>query len=281
MTLEAFAPTKTRRPGPRDLSIRRLDYHYVVEGSDVATIALSGIDLDVPQGRFVCLVGQSGCGKSTLLNLVAGLLKATSGEIRFDDQVVEAPGTDRSVVFQHASLLPWRDVRGNIRFGMEMQRRFSADEMDRRTKRATEMVGLAGFGQHFPSQLSGGMQQRVNLARALATDPLMLLLDEPFSALDSQTREVMQAETLRIWNENAKTVLFVTHQIDEAVFLADEIVVMAPRPGRVVSRIPVPFARPRSLDLKRSPEFQATCDHIWSVIGDNAPGGSEPEEAVR
>lgn len=281
MTVEASTPPVARRAGPRDLSIRGLDYHYVAEGSDVATVALSGIDLDVPQGRFVCLVGQSGCGKSTLLNLVAGLLKATSGEIRFDDQRIEAPGTDRSVVFQHASLLPWRDVRGNIRFGMEMQRRFSAVEMDRRTERATEMVGLAGFGQHFPSQLSGGMQQRVNLARALATDPLMLLLDEPFSALDSQTREVMQAETLRIWNENAKTVLFVTHQIDEAVFLADEIVVMAPRPGRVVNRIPIPFARPRSLDLKRSPEFQAMCDHIWSIIRQNAPGGPDTQEAVR
>ena len=280
MTPQSEAGALHSRIGPRDFLIRELDYHYVAEGSDVETIALSNVNLDVPRGRFVCLVGQSGCGKSTLLNLVAGLLKATAGEIRFDDQIIQAPGTDRSVVFQQASLLPWRDVAGNIRFGMEMQRRFSAAEMDRRTARFMEMVGLGGFGGHFPSQLSGGMQQRVNLARALATDPLMLLLDEPFSALDSQTREVMQAETLRIWSENAKTVLFVTHQIDEAVFLADEIVIMAPRPGRVVERVPVDFARPRTLDLKRTPEFQTMCDHIWSVIRKSDPRGLAAEEAV-
>lgn len=260
------------------LRITDLTYHYVTAHSEAATVALSDVNYSAQRGRFICLVGQSGCGKSTLLNVIAGLLKATSGEIRFVGNEISAPGRDRSVVFQHASLLPWRNVSGNIRLGMEMQRRFDRGEMDQRTARYLDMVGLSGFGDHYPAQLSGGMQQRVNLARALATDPKMLLMDEPFAALDSQTREVMQAETLRIWAADAKTVVFVTHQIDEAVFLADEVVVMAPRPGRIVERVDIPFARPRDLSIKRSGEFQDMCDHIWSIIRKNDPRGVTAEE---
>jgi NitT/TauT family transport system ATP-binding protein len=173
---------------------------------------------------------------------------------------------DRAVVFQHASLLPWRTVAGNIRYGMELQRRFDGATMTERADYFTKLVGLGGFERHYPSELSGGMQQRTNLARALAADPVVLLMDEPFAALDAQTREFMQSELLKIWAQTRKTVLFITHQINEAVYLADRVAVMSSRPGRLKGLFTIPFGRPRTLALKRDPQFLEIEDQIWKLI---------------
>lgn len=230
------------------------------------TLALSNVSLTVEDGEFLAIVGPSGCGKTTMLNIVAGLLPYNEGSVKIDGNVTAGPGTDRAVVFQHASLLPWRTIAGNVRYGMEMQRRVDKATMAERTDKFIEMVGLKGFEKHFPGELSGGMQQRVNLARALAADPAVLLMDEPFAALDAQTREFMQAELLKIWAQARKTVLFITHQINEAVYLADRVVVMGPRPGRVKGVFDIPFGRPRGLSLKRDPKFLEIEDAIWGLV---------------
>jgi NitT/TauT family transport system ATP-binding protein len=194
------------------------------------------------------------------------LLPYEEGSVSIDGKRVAGPGIDRAVVFQQSSLLPWRTIARNVRYGMELQRRFDAATMDERTDYFIKLVGLTGFERHFPSELSGGMQQRVNLARALAADPTVLLMDEPFAALDAQTREFMQSELLKIWAKARKTVLFITHQINEAIYLADRVVVMSARPGRVKDIFTVPFARPRSLSLKRDPQFLQIEDKVWQLI---------------
>ena len=214
----------------------------------------------------MAIVGPSGCGKTTLLNIVAGLLPYEVGTVSIDGKRISGAGIDRAVVFQHASLLPWRTVAGNVRYGMEMQKRFDRAVMTERTDYFIKLVGLEGFERHYPSELSGGMQQRVNLARATAADPLVLLMDEPFAALDAQTRELMQAELLKIWAAAHKTVLFITHQINEAVYLADRVAVMSGRPGRVKEVFPIPFERPRPLSLKRDPRFHEIEDAIWQIV---------------
>ena len=229
-------------------------------------VALSDVSVSVNDGEFMAIVGPSGCGKTTLLNIVAGLLPYEKGDVTIDGKRVHGPGIDRAVVFQHSSLLPWRTIAGNIRYGMELQKRFDKNTMRERTEYFMKMVGLNGFEKHYPSELSGGMQQRVNLARALAADPEVLLMDEPFAALDAQTREFMQAELLKIWAQARKTVLFITHQINEAVYLADRVVVMSARPGRVKSVFPIPFDRPRTLSLKRDPRFLEIEDAIWQLV---------------
>jgi NitT/TauT family transport system ATP-binding protein len=226
--------------------------------------------LQVKPGEFVCIVGPSGCGKTTLLNVVAGLLRYQHGDMHIGGRAVNGPGIDRAMVFQQASLLPWRTVRGNVRYGMEMQRRFDEATMARVAEHYIGLVGLSGFEDHYPSALSGGMQQRVNLARALATDPQLLLMDEPFAALDAQTREFMQAELLKIWAQTGKTVVFITHQIDEAVYLADRVVVMGTRPGRIKGDFSVPFERPRLLAIKHDPLFHRLSRDIWALIEEEA-----------
>jgi NitT/TauT family transport system ATP-binding protein len=230
--------------------------------------ALRAIDMAVERGAFVSLVGPSGCGKTTFLRIVAGLEAATSGELLLDGRPVRRPGNDRGFVFQSDNLLPWRTVLANALIGPEIAGRTGPDER-RRTLDLLRLVGLDGFEDYYPRQLSGGMRQRVNLARALAIDPEVLLMDEPFSALDAQTREIMQTELLRIWNEGRKTVLFVTHQIDEAVFLSDRVLVFGRRPGRIVESIDVELPRPRLLALKRTPEFVHYVDRIWRLIEDD------------
>jgi NitT/TauT family transport system ATP-binding protein len=252
------------------VEIDRMTYRYWMEREEREFVAFADVSLNIAEGEFVCICGPSGCGKTTLLNIVAGLLTYDEGSLRVGGVRVNGPGVSRSMVFQHASLLPWRTVAGNVRYGMEMQRRFDRKTMDERTGQFVRMVGLGGFESSYPSELSGGMQQRVNLARALATDPEVLLLDEPFAALDAQTRELMQSELLKIWSRAGKTVLFITHQIDEAVFLADRVVVMGTRPGRIKGEFEVPFERPRSLALKRAPAFLATCDQIAGLIDNEA-----------
>jgi NitT/TauT family transport system ATP-binding protein len=241
-------------------------------------LALRDINVDVARGEFVSLVGPSGCGKTTLLRIIAGLEDASAGQVVLDGRVVRAPGGDRGFVFQNDNLLPWRTVFANAIIGREVAGAVNAFEK-KRTLDLLKLVGLEGFENYYPRQLSGGMRQRVNLARALAIDPEILLMDEPFSALDAQTREIMQTELLRIWDKGRKTVLFVTHQIDEAVFLSDRILVLGRRPGRIQEDVAVALPRPRALAIKRTPEFVHYVDHIWRLIEDDVRASVIEEHA--
>ena len=226
---------------------------------------LQDIDVAVERGEFIAVVGPSGCGKTTFLRIVAGLEPASSGTILLDDKALSGPGGNRGFVFQNDSLLPWRTVLGNALIGPEVAGQMGPKERQR-TLDLLKLVGLGGFEGYYPRQLSGGMRQRVNLARALAIDPEILLMDEPFASLDAQTREIMQTELMRIWEQGRKTVLFVTHQIDEAVFLSDRVLVFARRPGRVQESVEIRLPRPRDLAIKRSPEFVEYVDRIWRLI---------------
>ena len=214
-------------------------------------VALRGFDLDVKDGEFVCLLGPSGCGKTTVLRIIAGLEDKTSGSVKLNGREISFAGSDRGMVFQEFALFPWRTVRKNIEFGLEVKR---IPEGNRAaiSQKYIDLVGLTGFEDAHPTELSGGMKQRVGIARALANEPEVLLMDEPFGALDAQTRNLMQKELLRIWAATNKTILFVTHSVDEAVFLADRIVVMTARPGKVRETIDVGLARPRD---RTSQEF--------------------------
>ena len=226
---------------------------------------ISNIGVTIGEGEFISIVGPSGCGKTTFLRIVAGLEESSGGEVRIDDTVVKGPGIDRGFVFQNDNLLPWRTVLDNALIGPEVSGGSDAAAKSR-TMDLLNLVGLEGFEKYFPRQLSGGMRQRVNLARALAIDPKILLMDEPFAALNAQTREIMQTELIRIWEQGRKTVLFVTHQIDEAVFLSDRVLVFARRPGRIREIVEIDLPRPRNLSLKRTPEFAKYVDLIWGMI---------------
>jgi NitT/TauT family transport system ATP-binding protein len=230
--------------------------------------ALQDINLGVERGEFIAVVGPSGCGKTTFLRIVAGLELASAGEVKLDGREVTRPGVDRGFVFQTDNLLPWRTVFANAIIGREVAGHVGPADR-RRTMELLKLVGLEGFENYHPRQLSGGMRQRVNLARALAIDPEILLMDEPFSSLDAQTREIMQTELMRIWEAGRKTVLFVTHQIDEAVFLADRVLVFARRPGRLRENVAIELSRPRALAIKRTAEFVRYVDHIWRLIEDD------------
>jgi NitT/TauT family transport system ATP-binding protein len=240
--------------------------------------ALRDINVDIGRGDFVSVVGPSGCGKTTFLRIVAGLEPATAGQVLLDGRAVAGPGIDRGFVFQTDNLLPWRTVLANALIGPEVAGRLGAVER-KRTLDLLKLVGLEGFESYHPRQLSGGMRQRVNLARALAIDPEILLMDEPFSSLDAQTREIMQTELLRIWEQGRKTVLFVTHQIDEAVFLSDRVLVFARRPGRLQESVEIKLPRPRALAIKRTPEFVGYVDHIWRLIEDDVRASVIEEKA--
>jgi NitT/TauT family transport system ATP-binding protein len=240
--------------------------------------ALRNIDVAVERGEFISVVGPSGCGKTTFLRIVAGLEPSTSGRILLDGAALSGPGGSRGFVFQNDSLLPWRTVLANTLIGPEVAGKSGAPERQRALD-LLKLVGLAGFENYHPRQLSGGMRQRVNLARALAIDPDVLLMDEPFAALDAQTREIMQAELLRIWEQGRKTVLFVTHQIDEAVFLSDRVLVFARRPGRLQESVEIKLPRPRALSIKRTPEFVAYVDHIWKLIEEDVRASVLEEHA--
>jgi NitT/TauT family transport system ATP-binding protein len=244
------------------LSARGVHMEYRDRSSDSSLTAIDNVDLDVADGEFVSLLGPSGCGKSTFLKIVNGLLKATAGEIKLRSV---GKGREDAMVFQDSALFPWYSVLDNVAYGLVcagVPRR----EARKRAEPFIDLVGLQGFGGKYPYQLSGGMQQRANLARALTVDAAILLMDEPFASLDAQTREVMQSELLRIWNTARKTVVFVTHQIDEAVYLSDRVIVMAARPGRIIADIKIELVRPRSLDVKRTPEFAKYEADIWALI---------------
>ena len=244
------------------LSARGVHMEYRDRKSDTTLVAIDTMDLDVGGGEFVSLLGPSGCGKSTFLKIVNGLLKGTAGEIRLRS---DGKGREDAMVFQDAALFPWYSVLDNVAYGLVCAG-VSRQEARRRAAPLIELVGLEGFADRYPYQLSGGMQQRANLARALAVDSEILLMDEPFASLDAQTREVMQAELLRIWSTAKKTVIFVTHQIDEAIYLSDRVVVMSARPGRILADIRIDLPRPRALDVKRRPEFIGYADQIWHLL---------------
>ena len=220
----------------------------------VGTQALLPVDFEVRENDFVTILGPSGCGKSTMLRIVAGLDFPTTGQVLLDGQVVEGPGADRGMVFQSYTLFPWLTVEQNIRFGLR-EKGVSEAVQKERSEYFIAKVGLRGFEQHFPKQLSGGMQQRTAIARALANDPKILLMDEPFGALDNQTRVLMQELLLGIWESERKTVLFVTHDIDESIFMANRVAVFSARPGRIKSDIAVNLPHPRHYTIKTSPEF--------------------------
>ncbi len=228
--------------------------------------ALERVSLEVYPQEYVCLVGPSGCGKSTLLRLLAGLLTPTSGQIIFEGQPLTAPRRRIGFVFQKANLMPWRTVLANITLPLELQDA-APGEARRRAQELIDLVGLRGFEHSLPRELSGGMEQRVAIARALVHNPDMLLLDEPFGALDALTRERMGAELLRIWEARKKTVVMVTHSIPEALLLADRVLVLSPRPGQVRLALPIPLPRPRRLDMEYSAEFGALAQRVRAAIG--------------
>jgi NitT/TauT family transport system ATP-binding protein len=251
--------------GGRLIELRDCRKTYGGHNSQAPVIALDGVDLTIQTEEFVCVLGPSGCGKTTLLKAIAGLVPLDSGLVRIDGRPVAEPGSDRAMVFQHFALLPWADVTTNIAFGLELQgapRR----EREQKARDLARAVGLSGFEHHFPRQLSGGMQQRVGLARALAVDPQILLMDEPFGAVDEQTRRLLQEDLLRLLERSHKTVLFVTHSMDEAVHLGDRVVLMTPRPGRVRESIGVELPRPRPPDVDKYPQFIELKEYLWTQL---------------
>ncbi len=218
--------------------------------------ALTGVDLAVGDGEFIALLGPSGCGKSTLLNIVAGFEQPTGGALTIEGAPPRKPGPDRAVVFQESALFPWLTVRDNVTFGPRIQRK-PRGSFEAEAQRYIDLVGLTGFEKHYPDQLSGGMKQRVGIARCLLMQPKLFLMDEPFGALDAQTRLQMQELLLGVWESLKRTVIFITHDIDEAIFLADTVYVMSARPGRIRSRNPVNLPRPRNVDMLTDPVFNA------------------------
>ena len=241
-----------------------------------AVTALHNFDIDVEQGQFVSIVGPSGCGKSTFLNVLLGLIPPNTGEMMVNGRRVAGPGQDRAMVFQEFGLLPWRTVMNNVELGLELQGMPTAQRRGV-CQGFIKMVGLSGFENHYPHELSGGMKQRVGLARALASNPDVLLMDEPFAALDAQTRDIMQAELLRIWQEAKKTVLFVTHQIEEAVYLSDHVIVMTKRPGRTKKIIEIDLPRPRDYEMRVTQRFNELKLAIWNELKDELTAGGDEE----
>ena len=218
-------------------------------------LVLDDVTFEVPDAQFLCLLGPSGCGKTTLIRIAAGLTAADAGMVVVDGNPVTGPGTDRAMVFQSYGLLPWRSVLHNVELGLEISG-MSKEQRRVIARDSIERVGLKGFESHYPHQISGGMQQRVGLARALARNPRLLLMDEPFAAVDMQTRENLQDELLRVWSESKRTVVFVTHSVDEAIYLSDRVIVLRANPGRIAEDIPVTLPRPRfEYDVKATPEF--------------------------
>ena len=236
------------------LSMSNVSKRFVSSRHD--TTALENVSLEIRKGEFICVVGPSGCGKSTLLNLIAGLDRPTEGELTFDGRPITKPGADRVVVFQEAALYPWLNVRANVEFGLKIK---GTPKNERRVivDRYLELVNLTRFERAYVHELSGGMKQRVQLARALAVEPRMLLMDEPFAALDAQTRDVLQLELQEIWARTGSTIFFITHNVREAALLADRVFVMTPSPGRMKAEIPVPLQRPRNPDTHAVVDFAA------------------------
>jgi NitT/TauT family transport system ATP-binding protein len=277
-------PSVNRRPRPSVadsaatraplIEIRGVSAGYENKRQKTRLIALRDVNLDVHPGEFLAIVGPSGCGKTTLINMIAGFMKPLEGTIRVGGKIVDGPGPDRAMVFQDYAVLPWRTVYNNVRFALENRHpRPSKEAMRERIDRAIEMVGLTGFEKSLPYELSGGMRQRVGIARALVSEPEILLMDEPFGAVDAMTREAMQAEFEKIIAETGQTVFFITHSIDEALTLADRVVVVSNRPGRVLEIVDVDLPRSRFDEgVRRSPRFGELREHIWNQLQAQALG---------
>ncbi|MGG4555132.1 ABC transporter ATP-binding protein [Paenibacillus humicus] len=241
--------------------------------------ALQDIHLEVKQGEFMVIVGPSGCGKSTLLDLLAGLTKPSSGQILLDGKAIAGPDLDRGIVFQQYALFPWKTALANVEFGLEAKG-IGKKERREAALEYIQLVGLSGFENRYPHELSGGMKQRIAIARSLAYDPEVLLMDEPFAALDAQTRETLQSELLRIWEATKKTIIFITHGIEEAVYLGQRVAVMSSRPGRIKEVIEVPFqGRSSEEDLRAHPEFVKLRHHIWDLLKDEVQRAQEQEKS--
>ena len=251
------------KEGNIKVSIRNVVKKYDTRNGEM--IALNGANLDIMENEFICVIGPSGCGKSTLLNIIAGLLEPTSGEVIVDGHKVEGTGVDRGVVFQQYALFPWLTVKKNVQFGLKLQGK-SQKEMDDIAEKYIKMVGLEKFIDSYPKELSGGMKQRVAIARAYAVNPSVLLMDEPFGALDAQTRTQLQTELLKTWQEENKTCFFVTHDIEEAIVLASRVVIMSARPGRIKEIIDIDIPHPRDQATKMSPRFVELKNYIWSQV---------------
>jgi len=251
------------------ISLQGVGHRFRGRGATVD--ALSGIDLEIPDGEFLCVVGPSGCGKTTLLHLLAGFLRPTDGTVTVDGQVVDGPGPERGVVFQQPNLYPWMTVAENVAFGPRLRGAAKA-ERAAVARRQLELVGLADFGSSAPYELSGGMQQRCQIARVLANDPRVMLLDEPFGALDALTRDRLQDELHRVWLGSGKTAFFITHSVEEAAYLGTRVIVLSPRPGRIVFDEPVPFAPDvRERSLRADPAFVRFREHVADQIREDAP----------
>ena len=234
-------------------------------GRNGEMVALNGVSLDIHENEFVCVVGPSGCGKSTLLNIIAGLHEPTSGQVLVDGQAVSGPGPDRGVVFQQYALFPWLTVQKNVEFGLKLQG-MSQDKAEQEAKKYIKMVDLEQFAQSYPKELSGGMKQRVAIARAYAINPKVLLMDEPFGALDAQTRTQLQTELLKTWEKEQKTCFFITHDVEEAIILAQRVIIMSARPGRIKEVVEINIPYPRTQETTMSKEFLDLKNHIWSQV---------------
>ena len=256
------------------IDVRNMGVTFGTDDSEV--IAVKDVSLQVQPGEFVSLIGPSGCGKSTLLSIVAGFVKPTRGEALLDGSKITRPGSDRGVVFQQYSLFPWLSVRKNVEFGLKMA---GVDKNKRLTtaRSLLDLAGLLSFENHYPDQLSGGMKQRIGIVRALATSPQVLLMDEPFGALDTQTRVVMQEILTNIWQQFRISVLFITHDIEESIFLSDRIYVMTARPGRIKAEIKVPLPRPRTPDMTDTPEFMNLVQELKGLIREESLAAMAPE----
>jgi NitT/TauT family transport system ATP-binding protein len=266
------------KPGTAQDKIVVSGFRHFFETADGPVQATDRIELSIRAGEFVTLVGPSGCGKTTLLKALAGFIKPTEGSILCDGAPVRGPGRERGVVFQELAILPWRTVRRNIGHGLEIARVPRA-EREAAVARLIELTGLAGFEDRYPHELSGGMRQRVAVARTWAADPDVILMDEPFAAVDAMTRLTLQEELVRLCAATRKTVFFITHSVDEAVFLADRVLVFARRPGRLREDVAIALPRPRALALKRTPEFVRLVDHIWRLIEDDVRASVIDEKA--
>jgi NitT/TauT family transport system ATP-binding protein len=264
----AQQPARTSRTPA--VQTRNISVAYERSRDKGTLVALQDFTLEVADREFVTIVGPSGCGKSTFLNVVAGLTFPTQGEVSVFGEPVTGPGPDRAVVFQDYALMPWRTVEANVRFGLEMQRRVDKATAGK-VAHYVRLVGLDGFEKAYPRELSGGMRQRVGLARALVTEPRLLLMDEPFAAVDAMTREIMQDELARIVSETGQAIIFITHSVDEAITLGDRVAVVTSRPGRIKEIIPVDLPRPRSRESRHLREFQELRDRVWKLLSSEAP----------
>ena len=243
---------------------------YSKNGRDLPVLDVERFS--VREGEFVTVIGPSGCGKSTFLHIIGGFIKAEAGSIRVYGEKVNGPGPDRGMMFQEFALFPWKTVAGNVAWGLEAQG-FARARIEETVAAYLQMMNLTEFGHHYPAELSGGMKQRVALARVLAFNPKVLLMDEPFGALDAQTRETMQEEVTRLWESTGKTIVFVTHDIEEAVFLGDRVVVLSARPGRIREEVSIALPRPRGLEVKKSMQCHEYRNHIWDLIRSESQRG--------